>query len=121
MNAWDRQMSDSREHLVNVVVQPSFHRVGSAAALRGGEPLLGMVQGQEIAVFAVEGGFIATSGQCPHAGGPLHEGDIEDGVLTCPWHGWTFDLSTGQCADDPCFRIERFEVRVEGDDILVRV
>lgn len=99
----------------------TFQRVGSVAALQGGEPLGAVVDGKEVAVFAVDGGFVATSGICPHAQGPLHEGEVEDGVLTCPWHGWTFSIESGQCDEDPGLCLERYEVKVEGDDILVRV
>lgn len=98
-----------------------FKRVGSVTALLGGEPLLAEVDGKEVAVFEVEDGFIATSGQCPHAGGPLHEGEVEGRILTCPWHGWEFNLDSGICEEDPCMTIERFEVRIDGDDILVKV
>ena len=104
-----------------IATSSPFHRVGSVAALLGGEPLGTIVEGKEVAVFAVDGGFVATSGICPHAHGPLHEGEVEEGVLTCPWHGWTFSLESGQCDEDPELCLERYEVRVEGDDILVRV
>lgn len=96
-----------------------FHRIGSAEALRGGEPLGVTVAGQAIAVFVLGDEFIATAGICPHATGPLHEGEVEGRVLTCPWHGWGFNLDTGECEEDPCLHLERFPVRIEGDDILV--
>jgi nitrite reductase (NADH) small subunit len=104
-----------------IATSTTFQRVGSVSALLGGEPLGAVVDGKEVAVFAVDGGFVATSGMCPHAQGPLHEGEIEDGILTCPWHGWTFSLDSGQCEEDPGLCLERYEVKVEGDDILVRV
>lgn len=99
----------------------SFHRVGSVAELRGGQSASASVEGKQIAVFAVDDEYIATSGVCPHAGGPLHDGEVEGRILTCPWHGFTFDLDSGACVDDPCLNLERFEVRIEGDDILVRL
>lgn len=105
----------------DTVEQAAFHRVGSVAALRGGQPLEASVDGKLVAVFAVGDGFVATQGICPHATGPLHEGEVEGRVLTCPWHGWQFDLDSGVCEEDPCLKLERYEVRIEGDDILVRV
>ncbi|QGZ31180.1 Rieske (2Fe-2S) protein [Stutzerimonas stutzeri] len=104
-----------------IATSGTFQRIGSVAALLSGEPLGAVVDGKEVAVFAADGGFVATSGICPHAQGPLHEGEVEDGVLTCPWHGWTFNLESGQCDEDPGLCLERYEVKVEGDDILVRV
>ncbi|HSV70718.1 MAG TPA: Rieske (2Fe-2S) protein [Methylibium sp.] len=106
----------------SAVITPAatrFHCVGSVAALRGGQPISASVDGRTIAIFAVDDGVVATSGTCPHAGGPLHEGEVDGKVLTCPWHGWTFNLESGVCEDDPCMKLERYAVRIEGDDILV--
>lgn len=113
-------MSD-QETIRPVNLTASFQRVGSVAALRNGQPVGGIVDGKDVAVFAVDDEFIATSGLCPHASGPLHEGEVEGRKLTCPWHGWGFDLDSGACEEDPCLTLERYEVRIEGDDILVRV
>ncbi|WP_178114772.1 Rieske (2Fe-2S) protein [Pseudomonas saliphila] len=96
-----------------------FHKVGSAEALRNGEPIGAKVGDQAVAVFLVDDDIIATEGICPHATGPLHEGEVEGRVLTCPWHGWSFDLDSGVCVDDPCLHLKRFPVQVKGDDILV--
>lgn len=95
------------------------YRVGSLAAVSAGEPALVEANGVELALFMAEGEVVATQGQCPHAEGPLHEGEVEGCVLTCPWHGWTFDLSTGQCNEDDSMQLQRYPVRVDGDDILV--
>lgn len=111
----------SSESAELIVTSKTFQRVGSVAALVGGEPLAAVVNGKDVAVFVMDGGFIATSGICPHAHGPLHEGEVEDGVLTCPWHGWTFSLDSGKCEEDPELCLERYEVKIEGDDILVSV
>lgn len=98
-----------------------LHRVGSLADLKAGNALRANVNGTRIAVFLNDGVPVATAGRCPHAQGPLHEGEVENGVLTCPWHGWTFDLRTGACDDDPSLVLHRYETVVESDDILVRL
>ncbi len=95
------------------------HRVGSRAAVERGEPTLSEVDGVEVALFMCKGRIVATQGQCPHNEGPLHEGDVEGTVLTCPWHGWTFDLDSGECLEDDSITLKRYPVRIEGDDILV--
>jgi nitrite reductase/ring-hydroxylating ferredoxin subunit len=46
--------------------------------------------------------FVAT---CPHLGGPLGEARVEDGIVTCPWHGYRFDVRTGRCASGQAFRL----------------
>jgi nitrite reductase (NADH) small subunit len=54
------------------------------------------VGGRRIAIHRTERGFRATDAECPHAGGPLADGLIGDGCVTCPLHGWRFDLETGR-------------------------
>lgn len=104
-----------------IATSRAFQRVGSLSELRSGQPVGAIVDGKEVAVFAVDEEFIATAGICPHADGPLHEGEVEGRLLTCPWHGWQFNLDSGICEDDPCLTLARYEVRIDGDDILVRV
>ena len=98
---------------------PESHRVGSLAELLTGKPMKAKVAGRNVAVFRIEGEVVVTNGRCPHASGPLHEGEIEGTVLTCPWHGWTYDLRTGACAEDPSLTLEIYPSTIVGDDILV--
>jgi nitrite reductase/ring-hydroxylating ferredoxin subunit len=95
------------------------YRIGSLADVEAGEAILTEAGGQDVALFMCRGKVIATNGQCPHAEGPLHEGEVEGTILTCPWHGWTFDLETGQCQEDDEIVLERYPVRIEGDDVFV--
>jgi nitrite reductase (NADH) small subunit len=98
---------------------PAFHRVGSLAALRSAGRLTATIAGRKIVVFALADKVVATNARCPHNRGPLHEGDIEGTIISCPWHGYSFDLATGACADDAALVLERFEVQLRDDDILV--
>jgi nitrite reductase/ring-hydroxylating ferredoxin subunit len=72
-----------------------------------------------IALFNVAGKFYALDGVCPHQGGPLGDGMLEGCVVTCPWHGWQFDVRSGQHQFNAQITQPRFEVRVEDDWILV--
>ncbi len=101
-----------------MTVREAF-RAGSQAALRKGQPLGVVIAGREVAIFEVCGEIVATAGKCPHAGGPLCEGTLTETVLTCPWHGWSYDLRTGACEEDPNLTLECYEVRLDGDDIFV--
>lgn len=74
-----------------------------------------------IAVFHHEGQLFAMDGLCPHQGGPLAEGEVVGNVVTCPWHGWQFDLRTGEYMQSRHHRQPVFEVRVEGQDVLVGI
>lgn len=94
-------------------------RAGSVAAVVAGEPTLTHYGDKDIALFMCKGKVIATQGQCPHAQGPLHEGEVDGTVLTCPWHGWTFDLETGRCNEDDSIVLEMYRVRIEGDEVIV--
>ncbi|WP_439485909.1 Rieske (2Fe-2S) protein [Blastomonas fulva] len=100
-------------------MQSKEYRIGSLAAVQAGEAILSEANGQDVALFMCQGKVIATNGQCPHAEGPLHEGEVEGTILTCPWHGWTFDLESGACQEDDTIMLERYPVRIDGDDVLV--
>jgi NAD(P)H-dependent nitrite reductase small subunit len=79
------------------------------------------VGGHSIALFKSGGSIYAIDNICPHRGGPLGEGYLEEGVVTCPWHAWTFDVKTGECQSVPGISQKRYNVKIEGDDILVEV
>src|SRR5256885_1237075 len=78
-----------------------------------------VVQGHPVALFNVEGRFYAVSNVCLHRGGPIGEGFLDDTVVTCPNHGWEYDVRTGANLANPMARLRTFEVRIEGDDVLV--
>jgi nitrite reductase/ring-hydroxylating ferredoxin subunit len=66
-------------------------------------------------------GIVALADRCTHRGGPLHEGIVAEGCVTCPWHGSTFDLRTGYVVDGPASRPEpRLEVQTLDGRVRVR-
>ena len=75
--------------------------------------------GKDIALFQREGKVYALYAVCPHQGGPLDEGGLEEHVVTCPWHGWQFDVRTGVCAFNDAIQQPSFKVKEEGEDIYV--
>lgn len=54
-----------------------------------------VVEGQILALFRYEGQLFALDGMCAHQGGPIAEGTVEHGCVTCPWHGWQYELASG--------------------------
>jgi nitrite reductase (NADH) small subunit len=76
---------------------------------------------EEIAVAHVDDRFYATQGHCLHLKGPLGEGDLEGAVLSCPWHGWQYDVRTGLNEFDHAIQLRTYEVRVEDGEIQVDV
>jgi nitrite reductase/ring-hydroxylating ferredoxin subunit len=98
----------------------TFVRACAVADIAPGTGKTITVEGKELALFNVDGTFHAVDNECPHRGGPLGEGELEGCVVTCPWHAWQFDLSTGESiTDDMC--VVRHETRIEDDDVLVAV
>src|SRR5271155_1995129 len=69
----------------------------------------------------LNGKISSLDNECPHHGGPLGEGTIEDGKVVCPWHAYAFDLTTGHCADARLPSARVYEVTVTGDEVLVKV
>jgi nitrite reductase (NADH) small subunit len=98
-----------------------FVRVASADELPAGEVMEVRVGDATVALANVDGAFHAVANACPHAGGPLGDGTLEGATLTCPYHGWSFDVSQGTCLVDAESSVEVFEVRVEGGAVYVRV
>ena len=80
-----------------------------------------IVEGRVVALYNVGGAFHALDGICPHQGGPLGQGELTGAIVTCPWHGWQFDVCTGQSQLNPQMKQPRYEVRVEDDWILVNL
>ena len=76
-------------------------------------------RGEEIALFNVDGRFYATTNICSHRGGPLGEGEMDGNIVTCPWHGWQYDVTTGINAIFPNVKIPTYQVVVDGPDIKI--
>jgi nitrite reductase (NADH) small subunit len=100
-----------------------FVKVANLSDLPNGESLTVEVGGICIAVFNVNGQFYALDNTCPHRGGPLGEGHVDPVSLTvqCPWHGWIFKCDSGLSPINPMAKVQKFEVKIEGDEIHVEV
>ena len=77
--------------------------------------------GKALAIFNVGGTYYAIDNTCTHRGGPLGEGDLDGTVVTCPWHGWRWDVTSGANANSPAVKVACFPVSVEGGDIFVEL
>jgi nitrite reductase (NADH) small subunit len=86
---------------------------GSARVVRAGE--------RELALFNVGGVFYATQSECLHLKGPLGDGKLDGCVITCPWHGWQYDVTTGENEFDRALALETFAVVVEDGEVKVAV
>jgi nitrite reductase/ring-hydroxylating ferredoxin subunit len=100
---------------------PELVRLDEIGALLPGSAKVYQVAGREVAVFNIAGTLHAVENRCPHKGAALHLGAVQEGMLTCPLHGWQFDLQTGAGIDRPAARLRRFDVSVDGQDFLLVV
>ncbi len=97
------------------------HTVAKTADLSEGACKAVTVNGQKIGLFNVEGKIYAMDDTCVHKGGSLGSGSLNGKVVTCPLHGWTYDVTTGACETNPQAQLNTFPVKVEGEEIVVEL
>ena len=100
---------------------PTRHSVASVSEVPPGTSCEVVAGDRVLAIFNVAGEFYALDGICPHAGGPLGKGALSGSIVTCPWHGWQFDATTGQHCLSPGICQQRYPVTVEDDRIVVEL
>lgn len=98
---------------------PEIVTIAQKSDLPAGESKAITCGKHRIALFNIDGEFYAISDTCPHAGGPLSEGWVDGTEVTCPWHGWTFDVTYSE--DDRRDGVCRYRVLVDGEDIKVEL
>ena len=113
------------------------HKVAAESELEPGDRAFVQIDGIEVAVFNVEGEYHAMANYCVHQGGPLCEGnltgrygmadddwswtyDVTEKNVVCPWHGWKFDVTTGENIDDDRYVTPTYEVEVDDGEVFVR-
>ena len=94
-------------------------RVADLADCPPGGSMEAVAGDRMVALFNVEGELHALDGVCPHQGGPLGKGCLSGAIVTCPWHGWQFDVRTGQHQLSRTMMQPRFAVKLEGNDVFV--
>lgn len=90
-------------------------------ALKPGQVTEVIVGGTAIAVANVGGTFHACANTCAHAEGPLGEGTLDGSIVTCPYHGWRYDVTTGACLTHTDVMLATWPVAIEGDAVCVRL
>jgi nitrite reductase (NADH) small subunit len=98
-----------------------WHSVGKLSDFPSGTSQEIVVGCHVIAVFNTESGMYAVDGMCAHQGGPLANGKVAGCVITCPWHGWQYDLQTGQHLTAKSVRLQSFAVKIENGEVLIEV
>ncbi|MFQ5894816.1 MAG: Rieske (2Fe-2S) protein [Nitrospinota bacterium] len=99
----------------------NFVVVCKAEEVEAGEGRVVEVGGTRVALFNVEGTFYAIDNTCLHRQGPLGEGELEGKIVTCPWHGWQYDVTTGKHTGNPSIGVAKYECKVENGEVKVKV
>ena len=90
-------------------------------SLKNGEITEVIIAGTAIVIARVDEVFYAADNTCPHAGGPLVDGMLDGLILSCPYHGWGFDVKDGSCKTNPDMSIAIYDVQLEGLGVCVRI
>lgn len=98
---------------------PEFKRVAKTSDLGPGQKMRVQYDGETVGLFNVDGDFYAISDVCTHDGGPLVDGDFEGEEVVCPRHGARFNVKTGEETLPAYEPAPLFDVRIEGDDVLI--
>ena len=105
-----------------VTNEPEWRKVGDIGEIpEGGAKSVELDEGRTIALFNDAGKIYATDNQCPHMGYPLTRGVIRHGILTCDWHGRSFDLEAGGCFNVECDDLQTFPAQVRNGEIWLQV
>ena len=80
-----------------------------------------LVDDRPFCVANVDGKIAVLNGVCPHEEGPLGEGTVEGSRVVCPWHGYAFDVRTGEAEQDPSLKAQVFEAVVENGELRAKI
>ena len=89
--------------------------------LEEGHPKVVILNGRHVALFHVNDAYYAVANNCLHRGGPLGEGEVDNYQVTCPWHGWKYDVRDGSFTVIPTLKVKTYPVKIEDGMILVDV
>lgn len=98
---------------------PRWVKIAATADCPPGSAVELVAEDRIVALFNVDGTFYALDGVCPHQGGPLGQGDLAGCIVTCPWHGWQFDVRSGQHRLNSRLKQPSLPVRIEDRAVLV--
>lgn len=99
-----------------------WHNLIKVSELKPGHGVQATVGDKVFAVFNVDGKFYAIDDTCTHAGASLAEGPVAGTVVTCPWHGATFDIATGAVLSDPAYEpVKSYNVKIHGDGVFIEL
>jgi nitrite reductase (NADH) small subunit len=99
----------------------AFVRVAKITEIAPGQIREIQLEGTTIAVANVRGQFHAVNNTCLHRGGPLGQGSLQGNIVTCPWHGWSFDVTSGRVTHNQVGGVACYPVELRGEDVYVDI
>ena len=96
-------------------------RIADADEVRDGSSKIVVVEGRSVALFRVKNQYFAILNACLHRGGPLGEGEVKDYEVTCPWHGWRFNLLDGSFSTIPTLKVKTFHVNANDEGVFIEL
>jgi len=94
-------------------------KLGSVNDVKEGQGKVVNVKERKFALFKKGGKFYVMDNTCLHRGGPIGKGKLNGGIVTCPWHGWQYDITTGECKTTQGMKLKTYPVTVKGEDIFI--
>ncbi|TDJ61178.1 MAG: Rieske (2Fe-2S) protein [Nitrospina sp.] len=99
----------------------ALHQICKISDIGEGQCKTFTVDSKQIAVYNAGGQWCATENTCLHKGGSLGSGKLEGNIITCPLHGWQYDVTSGQCQNNPEAKVGTYKVQVEGDQVSLEI
>jgi nitrite reductase (NADH) small subunit len=103
-------------------VIPAVHgqiKVAEPDELADGQSKIVHMEGRSLALFRINKEYYAIQNSCLHRGGPLGEGEVNGHEVTCPWHGWKFNLVDGSFSMVPTLKVKTFKVKATSDGVFI--
>lgn len=93
--------------------------MGTLAELSPGKAITKSILARRVGVFNDNGMIYGLEADCKHMKASLANGKVENGIVTCSWHDWRYDLKTGECLTQPNMKLKTYEIEIENDEIFV--
>lgn len=100
-------------------IKMALFEVGLENDFKGGQRKIVDINGKSVAVIYCDGVIVAFENICPHRQGNVGNGEIEDCIITCPLHGWQFDVKTGEGKTMPNSKLNMYPVKVQEGKVFV--
>lgn len=101
--------------------QDSWHELGPLDMCAPDTGTEVVIQGEIIALFRVGDDYRALQGTCPHHGGPLGKGTLNGCIVTCPWHGWQFDVTDGTYQHSTQLQHPSYPLKVQDGRLWIQI